>query len=73
MIAEDKWFLHFLVAVGLIIAGGICLLVLVILLGLWNAGFGVFVVSLGGAVSFAWLVHKLASSKTIQKWIDDWV
>lgn len=67
---EDTWFTHFIIGallvLGLIVIG----IVGLILVSLWEAGFGVFVLVTGLVFGFCWVVHKLASSDTVKGWLD---
>lgn len=66
---DDTFFTHFIVGAGLVLGLLTVGLVLVILASLWEAGFATFVVVLGLIGTFSWIVHKLASSETVRKWI----
>lgn len=68
---NDSFFTHFIVGallvLGLITTG----LVLFILVGIWEAGFGTFVTVIGTLFLFSWIVHKIASSQVVKDWISD--
>lgn len=68
---NEPFFTHFVVGaillLGLITTG----LVLFILVGLWESGFGTFVVVLSLLSGFSWIVHKISNSKAVQKWVSE--
>jgi hypothetical protein len=67
---DESFFTH-VVVVGLLIIGLLFLgLTIIILWGLWTAGFKTFVFVAGSFYVFCWIVHKLATSETVKRWLD---
>lgn len=68
---DDTFFRHFIIGAMLIL--GLCVLTLVgfIVIGLWDAGVGIFLFVIAILWVFGWIVHKLASSETVKNWLED--
>lgn len=68
---NDSFFTHFIVGATLLLGMITVGLILFILIGLWEAGFGTFVIVIGLLFMFSWIVHKLASSQIVKDWIKE--